>query len=270
MPKLKIGSFNIRNCNSKKEKLSNAKELIELIKNEKINILGTQELTKIYEKELQKGLPEYKFFGNYRFGKWFLKNNKYNENNIIITDKTVINHRTIWLPWIAKNYKDLKESIVKKSIMPRIATMITIYDKEFGKLKMINTHLDHKIPTIKKIQLEKLEKMIMKIQKKEPVILTGDFNLQEQDEMFKEFMKALEKNNMKKVVIEGNTWTGKNGSGKKIDHIFIPSSWKIINKGLLDSRGISDHNPIYVEVEIPIKNKFNKFINKIKEKLKIN
>ena len=58
-------------------------------------------------------------------------------------------NKTIWLPWIANNLKDLKESILKKSMIPRIATMIVISDSEIGKVRMINTHLDHKISSVK-------------------------------------------------------------------------------------------------------------------------
>jgi len=264
---LKIGSFNIKNTLNKKNNISNAKTIAQLIKEEKIDILGTQELTRASEVELNKNLKDYKCYGNYRLGKYLFKNSNFNENNIIITNKKVTEHKTIWLPWIAKNFKDLKKSILKKSIMPRIATIITINDHEFGKIKMINTHLDHKIINIKEKQLEKLKNIIEKIERKYQIVLTGDFNLQEKDEIFQKFIKDLEKLNLKKVIIEEKTWTGKDGKQKQIDHIFIPNSWKILEKGILDNKEISDHNPIFVKVEINEKKKKTGFIDKLKKKL---
>lgn len=154
---LKIASFNIKNGEkSKKEK--NANILVNIIKKEKIDILGTQELTKEYEKTLKQKLTNYKFYGKYRYGNGILSKFKYNENNIIITNKIVRFNKTIWLPWLANNFKDLKNSIINKSITPRIVTMITISDKELGKIIVFNTHLDYKIHSIKKRQLEKLKK----------------------------------------------------------------------------------------------------------------
>lgn len=268
MTNLKIASFNIRNKNTKEEKLKNINILVDIIKNEKIDILGTQELTSIYEKELNKKLNDYKCYGNYRFGK-MLKNNKFNENNIIITNQKVIFNKTVWLPWISKNINDLKTSIIKKSIMPRIATTIIIDNEEIGKIKVINTHLDHKVANIKKKQLEKIKKIIIKSKNKYPTILTGDFNLQPGNEILENFILELEKCNMRKVEINDSTWSNQKGKERIIDHIFIPKSWKIINKGIIDNQGISDHNPIFVSVEIPKKEKFKDKLNILKKKLKL-
>ena len=264
---LKIGSFNIKNTLNKKDSINNAKVIAQIIKEENIDILGTQELTKYSEIELNKNLEDYKCYGSYRLGKYLFKNSKFNENNIIITNKKVTENKTIWLPWIAKNFSDLKKSIIKKSIMPRIATIITINDQELGKIKMINTHLDHKIINIKEKQLEKIKNLIEKTEKNYQIILTGDFNLQEKDEVFQKFIKDLEQLNMKKVIIEENTWIGKNGKERQIDHIFIPNTWKILEKGILNNKEISDHKPIYVKVEISEKKKKLSFIAKIKKKL---
>lgn len=266
MTSLKIVSFNIRNSGNSAKKKSNANQLIEMIIDQKIDLLGTQELTKEYEKEIIDGLKSYKCYGKCRLGNGIFSKNRYNENNVIITNKKVIMNKTIWLPWIATNLKDLKESILKKSIIPRIATMIVIYDKDIGKIRMINTHLDHKIPSVKRRQLNKIKKLIFKFEKRYPVILTGDFNMQDSDKDFKEFIRELEKYNMKKVDIRENTWNGKNG-GKIIDHIFVPNTWDIIDFGILNNRDMSDHNPIFVEVSIPNKKGFKERIEEIKKKL---
>ena len=56
--KLKIASFNIKN-DEKANKEKNANILVNIIKKEKIDILGTQELTKEYEKTLKQKLTNY-------------------------------------------------------------------------------------------------------------------------------------------------------------------------------------------------------------------
>ena len=265
---LKIASFNIKNGEkSKKEK--NANILVNIIKKEKIDILGTQELTKEYEKTLKQKLTNYKFYGKYRYGNGILSKFKYNENNIIITNKKVKYNKTIELPWLANNFKDLKNSIINKSITPRIVTMITISDKELGKIIVFNTHLDYKIHSIKKRQLEKLKKIIFKYKKRYPTVLTGDFNMNEKDSDFKNFVLSLEEKAMKKVNIKNNTYMAPNGKKSTIDHIFIPKDWKIVESGIIDSEDISDHKPIYVLIDIEKKKQENKYVQIIKKAFKI-
>ena len=266
--KLKIASFNIKN-DEKANKEKNANILVNIIKKEKIDILGTQELTKEYEETLKKKLPDYKFYGKYRYGNGIFSKFKYNENNIIITNKKVRFNKTIWLPWLANNFKDLKNSIIKKSITPRIVTMITISDKDLGKIIVFNTHLDYKIHSIKKRQLEKLEKIIFKYKKRYPTILTGDFNMNEEDLDFKKFVLNLEEKGIKKIKIRNNTYISPNGKKNTIDHIFITSNWKIIESGVIDNEHISDHRPIYVLIDIEKKIQENKYAQIIRKAFKI-
>ena len=247
---LKIASFNIKNAR-KKYKKNNAKVLIDIIKKEKIDLLGTQELTKEYEKVLNDNLTDYKFYGKYRFGNSIFFKNRFNENNIIITNKKVISDKTIYLPFIPNDLTSLKECIKRKTLaFPRIATVIEFLDENQDKIIMINTHIEYKIQSIKIKQLNKLKEIISKYGNKYPIILTGDFNMKEDDEAFKKFIDDLKQYNLKKIKIKENTWVGKSGKGKIIDHIFIPSKWTIISSGIIDNRKISDHYPIYVEVKI--------------------
>lgn len=268
MKELKIATFNIRNSENENKK-DKANILVDIIKKENIDILGMQELTKDYEQTLKKSLADYKYYGKYRFGNNIFSKFKYNENNIIITNKRVIFNKTIWLPFIAHNFKDFKESILKKSITPRIATMIIISDKELGKVRVINTHLDYKIPSVKKRQLQKLKKLIFKYEKKYPVILTGDFNMESSNEDFKKFIEELEKNKIKKVKITENTYGKINGKGNIIDHIFIPESWYVLKSGVIDTKNLSDHHPVYVKIGIQEKNINRGYIDKIKKALNI-
>lgn len=252
---LKIGSLNVKDnsINSKggmrEDGISNADILAKQIKEEEFDLIGTQELTIKYVNELALRLNDYKFYGNYRYGN-LLKNIPFNENNNIITNKNVVMQNTIWLPWIANNFTDLKKSITKMSIMPRIATIVIINDEIHGQICMINTHLDYQIPSIQMRQLQALKKIITKYSSQYPIILTGDFNMKIDDKNFSSFISDMKDNNMKRVEINENTWYDKNGNGKTVDHIFLPKDWNIQNAGIVDLNGTSDHKGIFVEAEV--------------------
>lgn len=163
MDTLKIGSFNTKdNATNRKggmreDGISNADILASQIKENEFDLIGTQELTIKYVNELVSRLKDYKFYGSYRYGNLLTKI-PFNENNNIITKKNVVLQNTIWLPWIANNFSDLKDSITKMSIMPRIATIVVIKNQINEEICMINTHLDYQIPSIQKRQLKLLLK----------------------------------------------------------------------------------------------------------------
>lgn len=252
---IKIGSFNVKDnsINSKggmrEDGVSNADILANQIKEKEFDLLGTQELTIKYTNELALRLKNYKFYGSYRYGN-LLSNIPFNENNNIITNKNVISQNTIWLPWIADNLKDLKKSITKMSIMPRIATIVIVNDEIHGDICMINTHLDYQIPSIQIRQLQALKKLIEKYSGQYPTILTGDFNMNIDNKNFNKFISDMKANNMKRVEINENTWYDKNDNGKTLDHIFLPKDWNIQNAGIIDLKDTSDHNGIFVEAEV--------------------
>lgn len=255
MDTLKIGSFNTKNnsINSKggrrEDGVSNADILANQIKENEFDLLGTQELTIKYVNELASRLKSYQFYGHYRYGN-LLTQIPFNENNNIITNKDVVSQSTIWLPWVANNFPDLKNSITKMSIMPRIATIVIINDQIHGKICMINTHLDYQIPSIQIRQLQALKKIIEKYYSKYPIILTGDFNMEIEDKKFNNFISDLKDYDMKRVGINESTWYDKNGTGKTLDHIFLPTDWNIQNAGIIDLKGTSDHKGIFVETDV--------------------
>lgn len=252
MDKMTIGTFNTkdnsinRNGGVREDGISNADLVTDIIKENEFDFLGTQELTIKYVNELALRLSDYKFYGSYRYGNLLTKM-PYNENNQIITNQNVLVSKTIWLPWIANNFPDLKTSITKMSIMPRVATIVISEDEENRKLCMINTHLDYQVPSIQVRQLNALKKIIQKYSKDYEIILTGDFNMELGDKNFDLFINDV-KDKMKHVDVEGSTWHGNNGEETTVDHIFIPNNWKIENAGIISSNGTSDHDALFAEV----------------------
>ena len=97
----------------------------------------------------------------------------------------------------------------------------------------------------------KIHLAILKLLKKEtnPVILTGDFNLKNNKELFNNFVKDLENLNIYHVEIDEKTL--KTSKYKRaIDHIFLSKNFKLLDKKVIKDLEISDHYPILIKVTI--------------------
>ena len=247
---IRVGTFNVkdnkinRNGGIREDGIDNTQLMADEI--EKFDLLGTQELTIKFVNALKLKIGNYKLYGNYRYGKLLAKM-PYNENNNIITNKKVVSSKTVMLPWIANNIKDLKTSIVKMSIMPRIATIAIVEDSNGNQICMINTHLDYQVKSIQIRQLEALKKLINKYKQKYPIILTGDFNMELTDDHFKEFVDDI-KPDLQHVTVSDKTWHGNNGEETNVDHIFVSNEYEVQDKGVISSNGISDHDILYADI----------------------
>lgn len=254
MKNLKIASINLRNNEtnriSKKNK-ENAQIVASIILHKQFDIVGTQELTRSFQKQISKNLKDYQFYGKYRFGKLLKLPEKqdFNENNNILTNKKVEEINTFHLPWIPNNKKELKYSIIERVLLPRIVTIGILKIKEQS-ICIINTHLSNRLKSVQQRQLDYLLNKIEELQKKYPVILMGDFNMGIDKNHFLEFVRKLKEKNLKRVEINEKTHEKLKTS---IDHIFIPERWGVLQKGTISHPKIdqvTDHKGIYVEVEI--------------------
>ena len=247
---LRIGTFNVkdnkinRNGGIREDGIDNSELMAKEI--EQFDLLGTQELTIKFVNALKLKIGNYKLYGNYRYGKLLAKM-PYNESNNIITNQKVLSEKTVMLPWIANNLKDLKTSIVKMSIMPRIATIAIVEDSNKNQICMINTHLDYQVKSIQIRQLEALKKIINKYKQNYPIILTGDFNMELTDEHFNKFVNEI-KPDLQHVNIDEKTWHGNNGEETNVDHIFVSNEYEVQDKGVISSNGISDHDILYADI----------------------
>lgn len=256
----KIGILNTRNNKInrsggiRKDGTDNAYLIAEHINKNDYLFLGTQELTYNFTKRLKEFLKDYKVYGGYRLGnnkiiKYIFNLKDYNESNAIITKEKVKKNKTYLLPFFPWNFKDIKLSFKKKSIMPRIATVVILEND----LCVINTHLDYYVKSIQKRQLKKILKLIKKYSKKYSIVLSGDFNLEIDNEMFKKFINDLKQYDIKRVDVNLKTNSNKFKNKSAIDHIFVPKKWKILDANILKDeslKGITDHTGIYVDIEI--------------------
>lgn len=224
-----ICTFNIQN-NFKNYNSTKSKQIIKLLKNKNIDVYNLQEVYSKIDKDLKKTIKSlaYTINGTYRF----LIPTRYNEKNPIITNKKVISNRTYHLPFLP-------------SITKRIMTKVVIEDN--GKLVSIyNTHLEVRKEKVKERQL----KRILKILKKDnnPIILTGDFNLKTNNEMFNKFIKELESIGIKHIDIADKTLKISKYH-RAIDHIFISEEFKLISKDRITDLEISDHYPVLIQID---------------------
>ena len=235
--KLIISTFNIQNkykinkYNGIDKDGNHVKELIDLINKNDIDIMATQELTRRFIKKLDIDLKA-NIVGKYRFKSIFNYIpgiNKYNETNSIITKHSIIYSKSKRLPFLLD--------------IPRIMTIadIKINNRVF---RVISTHLSHRN---RKVRVKQLNKLYKEMMKRDNIILMGDFNMTTDDSDFKYFIDRI-KDKYKRVDINKPTHNIKT---KPIDHIFIPNSYRVISKNVLNIKErISDHKPIIVEIEI--------------------
>lgn len=253
---IRVGTFNVENSKVNRagglrpDGLDNSELLAKEIQG--FDLLGTQELTMGFANTLKLKMGKYKLYGDYRYGKLTSKiplSNKIpsNENNNIITNKSVIFNKTITLPWMSKNIKDLPVSITKLSILPCIATIVVaVVNGE--KICMINTHLDYHVKSVQKLQLEMLKDLINKYKKEYPIILTGDFNMELSDLQFSKFVDDI-KPDLQRVEVDEKTWHGSYGRSACVDHIFVSNDYEIQDKGIINSNGVSDHDIVYADIK---------------------
>ncbi len=251
---VKIGSFNIkddivnRRGGLREDGISNVDIITDIILKNKIDLIGCQELTCKLKNCLKKKLIGYNFYGRYRLGS-LLCRIPYNENNNIITNKKVLFSKTYRLPLFPPKYSDLKVLIKKRALFPRICTVI-LFEHNDKKICMINTHLNNRIPDLRRNQLVKLKKIIDKYCDKYPIILTGDFNMEKSASVLSNFIEEMKDYNLVHVDIKKDKNSRNDLYDVMIDHIFVPSDWKINDYGCMDSLGTSDHDYLYVDVEV--------------------
>lgn len=262
MKYFRIGTLNCQNNsnnrNNKKNGVNdNAYFLATHIIDKQYDILGTQELTRPFMKQVDDYLNEYNFYGGYQYGRGVLGTKipfirDYNQSNQIVTARKVVSAKTRALPWLPHDLDDLIKGLKKPSISRRIVTVIELEDT-YERIYVINTHLDYYLPKVQQRQLNYLLQKVKKYSKYGKVVLMGDFNLQINNPMFRKFEMDLNALGIRRVPVNEKTNSSRFRSKSAIDHIFIPRQWKIASCGTFDTlelEQITDHKAVYVDVII--------------------
>ena len=156
---MRLLTFNIRNryevdnYTGIYRKKDTVKLLAKFIKENKIDVLCTQEMTEIYKERLISYLDDYVALGNLRFKSKFLiklkQIRRYNEAVAIFTKEKVMENWTRKMP----SFPD---------ILPRVVTILKL-DSKIGQVIIMNTHLSAYNKISKKRQVKYLLKLIKKI-----------------------------------------------------------------------------------------------------------
>lgn len=145
--------------------------------------------------------------------------------------------------------------------LPRICTWGVFQDKKNGKqFIFMNTHFDHVGIEARKESAKLILAKAKELTQNLPLILTGDFNVDERNEAYFTLSKSgivTDTYDLAKMVYEPNSTF--NGWGKslrekgRIDHIFITKPFQVVKYGILTDTYIgkfpSDHFPVMTKLK---------------------
>lgn len=261
--KVNVMSFNIRMDNPE-DSLNNWKYrkdvAAQIIKDQNIDIVGTQEVLYNQLQDLLERLPDYNYIGVGRedgkqkgeYAALFYKKERFEEED----------SGTFWL----SETPDVAGSKGWDGACERVASWAVLKDKETGKkIFAINTHLDHVGETARQKGVTLLIDRAKELSNGLPVIITGDFNAERESGVIKH---ALDPNNSMQLfdsyaiasTTDNAKWTfhdfGKLPEEERpyIDYIFVNKSvivdeYKVMDEKLNDIY-LSDHRPIVAKLTI--------------------
>ena len=277
-----VGTYNIRNRNSGDEKNGNVwatrcKVICDMINFEAPDVFGTQEVLVGQLRDLKAGLDNYDYIGVGRDdGK------EAGEYSALFYKKdhlTLLNHGNFWL-----NETPDKPKLGWDAACIRICTWGEFKQKKTGfRFFHFNLHMDHVGIVARREAAKLIVKKIREIAKGAPVVVTGDFNVDQNNEIFKIFTDSgILKDSYTAARLrfaENGTFNAFNTnfwSASRIDHVFVSPQFAVDRYGILtnaywtpkkaelqkgndapseikfeerDRRAPSDHYPVMVHME---------------------
>ena len=282
---LTVATYNIRNENSGDAAKGNGWDtrypwICSLIEFEGIDIFGSQEVLEAQLNDMLEAMPEYGYIGAGRDdGK---TKGEYSPIFYLKDRFTVLSSGWFWLsetPDVPSKGWD--------AALPRICTWGHFKDRETGKkIWFFNLHMDH---IGIKARAEGAKLVVSRIKewcgKNETVFLTGDFNVDQKNEIHNTFTGAgiLEDSfiTAEKKYAPNGTANGFNPDSRtdsRIDHIFVSPGMEVKNYGVLtetyrtektggdtyksgnfpkeidlheyQARTLSDHFPVIIKVQL--------------------
>jgi endonuclease/exonuclease/phosphatase family metal-dependent hydrolase len=259
---LNVMTFSIRYDNPD-DNLNNWKyrkeEAVKLIRSEKIDILGAQEVLVNQLKDISKKLPEYAVIGVGRedgkekgeFSPIFYKKDKF----------TVVKSGYFWLSETPE-----KPSKGWDAVCERIATWAEFKDDITGKkVFVLNTHFDHIGTVARKESVALIKQKVALLSTGLPQVIMGDFNAEPESSVIKKMLVATDSITLfdsKSVAskVYGSDWTF-NGFGtipikerKIIDYIFVNNEISVnkyyVSAETLNGVFLSDHAPVFIKVSL--------------------
>ncbi|MBQ6190719.1 MAG: endonuclease/exonuclease/phosphatase family protein [Bacteroidaceae bacterium] len=255
------GTFNIRLQNDGDDKAGygwkvRKDRVANYIKSKHIDIVGMQEVLHVQLEDLLALLPDYDYVGVGRndgakqgeYTPVFFRKDKFE----------ALEKGNFWL----SETPDVAGSKGWDAALPRVASYVKLRDKQSGKIFMaVNTHFDHVGVTARRESAKLIMKKIQQIVGKQPAVVTGDFNVTEDDEAYTTMVTDKFRMNDAYHMTPNHTGTTYTFHQfcqipplkcEKIDFIFITPTIKVNHSHIEvpDPKFIlSDHNPHFADLE---------------------
>ena len=228
--------------------------LTDLIKFHEFEIFGVQEAFKEQLNDMSAKLPNFKYVGVGRDD-----GAEKGEHSSIFFDTRRFEVGKSGTFWLSPN--DTKSPNKGwDAALPRICTWGIFKDKKSGKkFIFMNTHFDHVGIEARRESAKLILEKAKEFAKDLPLILTGDFNVDETNEAYFTLARSgvvQDTHELAEIVYEPNSTFNSFGKSIKekgrIDHIFITKPFKVHKYGILTDTSMgkfpSDHFPVYVEL----------------------
>ena len=252
---IKVCTFNLRinNAGDGINRFDNRFErIVDVIKREKPHVIGFQEGNDYMISRLDESLSEYAFLGCGR-EKTYCGEGAYVA--VLKQEFRIISVESFWL----SHTPSVPGSSFggDQSSCPRITTSVLLYNVESQKtFRFCNTHLDHKGENARVLGMRQI---IAHLENHpETFVLTGDFNALPESTAISEISRYVH-NGRQTVDLTKSIGGSFHGFGKKekpskIDYIFTDAEQlgKVyaVSEGEIDGIYVSDHDPLFAEIEI--------------------
>ena len=267
--KLRWGTFNIRmktpvddkdgfGWDVRRDRVAN------YIRENHIDVIGMQEVLHVQLEDLLARLPEYDYVGVGRTdGK---TKGEYSPIFFLREKYEALEKGNFWL----SETPDVPGSVGWDAALERIASYAKLRDKQTGKVFMaVNTHFDHVGVTARRESAKLIMKKIQEIVGDRPAVVTGDFNVTEDDEAYRTMTSSQTVNGKSSSCKFNDAYhMTPNHTGtvftyhdycripalkcEKIDFIFITPSIRVTHSHIevpdLNAM-LSDHNPHWADLE---------------------
>lgn len=256
--RLRLMTYNIRYENpaetGSRAWSSRVIDSVRMIREERPDVFGVQETRHGQAADLRVSLPDYGFVGKGRddgkrageYAAIFYRRDRFKADQ---------NEQGVF--WLSSQ-PDRPGSITWGNGYPRIATWVRLTDRKTNRsFYVFNTHWDHRNQLAREKSAVLMADRIAKRKfAEDPVFLLGDFNAIESNKGLKTLTAAHFVNAFPGRAGQRTTlhfWRGTTAGNLKVDHIFVPAGSKVISGKIRDedTRLISDHFPVIVEVEVP-------------------
>ena len=252
-------TFNMR-LDTPADSLNNWKyrkeRVAQYIQDMKLDVVGTQEVLQNQFNDLKSLLPDFEGVGVARDdGK------ETGEYSAVFYRKSVFDALDSGTFWLAEN-PDSVGMMGWDAVCVRVATWAKLQHKATGKIVMaVNTHFDHVGKVARRESALLIIRKIKEIVGDQPAVLTGDFNVTDQNEAYNtivsnEFVlldahKVAEKTSGASYTFHGFDKVDME-KRSKIDFVFVTPQIKVLHSEVtpeVKEALLSDHNPQWIELE---------------------